>query len=246
MNFKKILITGPTSANKHYCFPEWLDHALRINYPGEWKIVLFDNTVDNGESAKFQNDYYKKHYAGDKFECIQSDNRGQEGVIARICNSHNDCRKYALDNNYDSILHLETDVMVNPHFLQELVIHKKAVVGALYYRDFGSFRKLMVQQRVNRSPSNVFMYNFDKNDDLSFVDGTLKQVGHIGLGCLLIDTKVLKKIPFRFVKNVGLHPDSYFAEDIWKAGIKIFADTLLIAEHRNQDWEQVYTKTNTK
>lgn len=240
MSFKKILITGPTSANKHYCFEKWLDNTLKINYPGEWKIILFDNTLDNGESAKYQNDYYVRNYGHDnKFECIASDNRNTDSLVSRICNSHNDCRRYAMDNGYDAVLHLETDVFIKPNYLQELVLHKKPVVGALYYRDFGSFRKLMAQQRVNRAPSNTFMYNLDRMDDATWVDGTLKQIDHIGLGCLLIDIKVLKKIPFRFVKEIPVHADSFFAEDLYKAGIKIFADTSLICEHQNSDWAKI-------
>lgn len=240
MSYKKILITGPTSANKHYCFEQWLHNTLHINYPGEWKIVLFDNTLDNGESAKYQNDYYVRNYGhGNKFECFHSDNSNCETLTQRICNSHNDCRRYAMEHGYDAILHLETDVFLKPHYLQELILHKKPVVGALYYRDFGSFRKLMAQHRVNRAPNNYFMYNLDSTDDVTWVDGTLKQIDHIGLGCLLIDIKVLNRIPFRIVKEIPVHADSFFAEDLYKAGIKIFADTSLICEHQNSDWARI-------
>ena len=118
-------------------------------------------------------------------------------------------------------------------------------MGALYDTDHGKYRKLLVQQREHRAPKNVYMHNFDQADDVDFIDGTVKQVSHIGLGCVLINADVLKKIPFRFVKGLDMHSDSFWAEDVHQKGIKIFADTSLICEHRNSDWlTEVYSKQN--
>lgn len=91
MAFKKVLIAAPTSAYKHYCFEDWLDNALKIQYPN-FKIVLFDNTSDDGESAAYQNEYYRKNYGGDQFECIKSDISDCDGddIISVICKSHNE------------------------------------------------------------------------------------------------------------------------------------------------------------
>ncbi len=246
-NFPKILVAAPTSSAKHYCFPDWLDNALKIVYPN-FKIVLFDNTMDNGESVKYHNDYYKKKYGknADQFECIKSDTTGLESsLIARICRSHNDVRDYAIKNNYAYLFHLESDVIPKVNFLQELLLHKKDVAGALYFRDEGRFRRLMVQIRVFRSKHNIFNANFDAQDDVFFIDGTLKPVAHIGLGCVLIKIDVLKKIAFRFDPRIHAYPDSFFAEDLFRNKIKIWADTSLIAEHRNKNWfVEVYNKYN--
>ncbi len=244
MSFKKILVCAPTSSAKAYCFEDWLDNALKINYPN-FKIVLFDNTLDNGESVEYQNNCYKKKYNGDQFICIKSNTIGCDGVISRICKSHNDCRDYAIENNYDSMLHLETDVFPQPHFLQELVLNNKPVCGALYYRDEGRFRRLMLQQRIYRSPHNIFSANATPDDDIFFIDGTIKPVSHIGLGCVLIRIDVLEKFPFRFIQGLHMHTDSYWAEDCFKHKINVFADTRLICEHRNSNWFiNVYSKTN--
>jgi hypothetical protein len=235
MEFQKILITAPTSSAKSYCDEAWIDNTLLTNYPN-FKIVVFDNTEDSGEYVDKLNNYYKSKYNGDQFLAIKSDTTFCDGVISRICKSHNDCRDYAIDNGFDGMLHLETDVFLKPHYLQELVLHKKPVIGALYYRDEGRFRKLMVQQRVNRSPHNVFIKNFAPEDDIYFVDGTVQQASHIGLGCVLINIKVLKKFQFRIDPRVHAHADSFFAEDCFQNKIKIFADTSLICEHRNANW----------
>jgi len=78
--------------------------------------------------------------------------------------------------------------------------------------------------------------NFERNEDLCFIDGNIKKVSHVGLGCVLIKKNVLKKIPFRFEKGIGIHPDSFFAEDCFKNKISIYADTSVICKHENQAW----------
>lgn len=233
MQFKKILISAPTASAKNYCLEEYLLNVSKIEY-SNFKCVLFDNS----NNAEHINQTMKRLFGNDdRFLAIDTDVTGLENsLIARMCKSHNQAREYAIDNGFDYLLHLESDLIIQPHFLQELLLAKKSVVGALYDRDFGRFRKLMVQQRVHRAPNNVFMKPFDQQDELYWINGEIKEVGHLGLGCLLIDVKALKKVPFRFIEGVHLHTDSYFAEDLHKAGIKIFAHTGLKCEHRNSNW----------
>jgi len=241
--FPRVLIGSPTAKNKSYCDFEWIDNTLKTNYPN-FKVVLFDNSDDNGEYCARLNDYYKQKYNGNQFEAIKSDTSFCSGLIAKVCQGHNDIRRYALDNGFDYLYHLESDVMTQPHTLQELLLHNKQIAGALYYRDLGRFRKLMLQTRVYRSPHSVFHYNADQTDDAWFIDGILKEASHIGLGAILIRRDVLEKIPFRYVEGVHVYPDSYFQEDCFRAKIKIFADTLLICSHKNQDWNDVYEKSS--
>ncbi len=236
MEIKKILIGCPTSSSKSYCDFEWIDNTLKLMYPN-FKVVVFDNTDDNGDYCNRLNNYYKNKYGnGNQFECIKSDTTNCVGLISKINKSHNDFREYAIENKYDYALHLESDVFPPINTLLELLLHKKQVVGAMYYRDEGRFRKLMVQQRITRAPNNITMHNFDQQDDLYFVDGTLKQAGHIGLGCVLISADVLKKIPFRYIPGMEMHSDSFWADDVHRAGIKIWVDTALVCRHDNQNW----------
>ncbi len=244
-NFPPILVGSPTSNHKSYCDYDWIDNTLLINYPN-YKVRLFDNSNDNGEYVDRLNTYYTNKYGdNDKFLAIKSDTRFCSGLISKVCKGHNDIRNYAIQNNYSALFHLESDVFCGTNVLQELYLHKKSVVGALYYRDMGRFRKLMVQQRISRSPNNFFMKNFDQTDDIWFIDGTVKTVGHIGLGAVLIDRKVLEKIPFRYVEGVKVFPDSWWADDCHRNKIKIWADTALICEHRNAAWDiDVINKDN--
>ena len=243
---KKILIAAPTASAKKYCDREWVDNIMLTEYDN-FTIRLFDNTKDNGEYSKSLNDYYISKYGNDgRFECVKIDTFGlQDSIIARVCKGHNMARDYALANGFDYLWHVESDIMPKNNVLQELIIHNKPIVGALYYRDFGRHRRLMVQFRKFRSHNNIYTTNADIYDDIDFVDGTLKEAAHIGLGCVLIRRDVLEKIPFRYVPGVEIFPDSFFAEDTYKHKYKIWADTSLICLHQNENWQlNVYNKDN--
>lgn len=240
MELPKILICSPTAKAKNYCFEEWLDNVMSFTYPN-FEVRLFDNTEDNGKNAKKMNDIYTKKYGYDKKffaynSLVLNSSTKTKGVIEKMCLSHNDCINYALNNKFDYMLHLESDVFPEKNVIEKLLPHKKLVVGAVYYRDEGKFRKPMLQRKINVINSHVVSMNFDKSEDIHFMDGTLKQVAHVGLGCVLIKTGVFSVIKFRFVRNEPMHPDTYFAEDCFRHKVKVYADTSCIARHENKAW----------
>jgi hypothetical protein len=240
MNLPKILICSPTANVKNYCFDEWLDNVMNFTYPN-FEIRLYDNTNDKGTNADLLNRKYQNKYGYDKKffainSLIKNDAQDVKSVIEKMCISHNDCMVYSIENNFDYILHLESDVFPEKDIIERLLMHNKMVVGGIYYRDEGKYRKPMMQRRVYITNSYVISMNFDKSEDIHFMDGTLKQVAHIGLGCVLIKTLVFNKIQFRFVPKEGFHPDTYFAEDCFRNKIPIYADTSCIARHENQAW----------
>ena len=157
-------------------------------------------------------------------------------VISRMAMSHNDCREYAIKYGYQFIFHLETDVFPPENVIEELMAHSKQVIGGLYDRDEGKWRKLMMQKHIYPAPRVVNSVNFEAGDDAYFIDGTLKQVSSVGLGCVLIHSTVFKKIAFRFVEKEQNHPDSFFSEDCFRNGIKIYADTSIYCRHDNKAW----------
>lgn len=246
--FPKVLVAAPTANVKRYCFEDWLKNTLSFKYPN-YDIRLFDNSLDEAnEYTHRSNMFYIDNYGTDeKFRQIHSlsetDKKRIKSVRARMAISHDDARKYALKHGYDYLLHLETDVFPEPDVIERLIMNRKKVCGALFYRDEGEFRRLMLQRRIFRSPHNIVSQNFERQDDLCFVDGTLKKVSSVGLGCVLIHRSVLKKIEFRHDPKQDVAPDSLFAHDCYSNGIQIWADTSLLCEHQNQPWEFVSFKS---
>ena len=237
MILPKILVCAPTAVAKDYCFEEWLDNVMGFTYPF-FDVKLFDNTLDNGIFTKRMNDYYKSNYGNnDKFSAFNSFIKNStNSVIERMCVSHNWCSTICLDGGYDYILHLETDVFPPKDIIEHLLFHKKNVVGGVYYRDEGMFRKPMLQRHIYRAPNNIVAENFTHTDDIYFIDGGLKKVASVGLGCVLINRTVLQRIKFRFEPNKDMHPDTFFSEDCFRLNIPIYADTFVICRHDNKPW----------
>jgi len=240
-DFPKILVSAPTARVKAYCFEEWIDHVMNFSYPN-FDVKLLDNTIDDvGLFTKYMNDYFKNNY-GPNNEKFKAENyfsymqKPPTSVIERMSISHNDCAKAAIDGGYTHLLHLETDVFPPKDVIEHLMFHKQKVAGGVFYRDEGSGRRLMVQRHIHRSPNNVVASNLTREDDTTFLDGSLKKVASIGLGCVLISVEVLKKIPFRFIKGENLHPDTFFGEDCFRNKIPIYADTNIICAHINKSW----------
>lgn len=243
MDFPKILVSAPTASAKNYCFKEWIDNVMNFTYPN-FDIRLFDNTNDKGKFTKYMNDYYAENYGNDdKFKAINTlslNKISSNSIIEKMAYSHNDCRNYCLNNGYDYLFHLETDLFPQKDIIEELYFNKKSVVGALYYVDNGQYRKPMIQRRINvgedKFIKHIISQNFVAGEDLGFCDGGIKSIAHVGLGCILISKSVLDKIKFRSIKGINNHPDTYFAEDCYINKIPIFINTSLIVRHDNQPW----------
>jgi hypothetical protein len=241
--FPKVLVCCPTASVKNYCFHKWIDNVMNFSYPN-FEIRLFDNTNDKGINAKHLNDIFEAKFGQYAYEkgmffaqnSLLINNSNSRNVVENMCYSHNDCREYALTNSFDYILHLESDIFPETDIIESLMFHKKDVVGANYYIDEGAFRRLMIQTNVDVGFNYITSLSLDAKQDLDFMNGELKKVAAIGLGCVLISKNVLKKIKFRYEKGVFKHPDSYFSEDCLRFGIDIYSDTQKICAHENELW----------
>lgn len=232
---EKILICAPTAAAKNYCAENWLLTLNRFKYQN-FEVVVFDNTNDGGANANYLNHLAEQLCVNYSFQAIHVDAGPHMNLHERLNVSHNACVLHALKNGFKHMLHLETDVMPEEDVIERLLFHRKKVVGALYYRDEGKSRKLMIQKHIYRAYNNIMAVNIGPQDDVCFVNGTLKKVAHVGLGCVLINTSIFKNFTFRFKVGIDAAPDTYFAEDCFRFGIDIWADTSLVCEHQNVAW----------
>lgn len=238
----KVLVVAPTSVQKKYCFEAWLKAALSLHYPN-YSIRVFDNTPNNRLYTDYMNKVFTTNYGekNAKFGAYYVKS-GHKNVNARIADSSNAMLQYAITKGFDYIFSLETDVICPPNAIEELMYHEKNVIGALYDRDEGRYRKLTIQKNIKVAPRFIRSMNLtdlgeNKDEEITFVDGEVKKVSSVGLGCVLIKIKpvfVDKKINFRFdYSRSNFSPDSLFSEDCFRNNISIFAHTGVICQHFN-------------
>jgi hypothetical protein len=230
---KRVLVSSPTADIKDYCFNEWISNVKQFTYPN-FEIMI----CDNSELREYYIDL-KKNYEDDKthFHRVTPSqyNLSFKNILAK---SHDRCRLYALENDFDYLLHLETDIFPPINVIERLMDARKKVVGALYFIEEGERSKLMIQKIEDWGIDHRETYNIDENDIL-LVSGGLEKVFSCGLGCVLIEKSVLKDVIFRYEEGSPVHPDSFFYADLDSKQIPVYVDTSIICEHKNQSIRRI-------
>lgn len=244
MALPKILIAAPTSEKKDYCFLEWITRVKNIDYPKyKYDILLVDNSADYGY-AKYLNsfDIITRH--------VNPKNRNS---IEYICDSHNVIRDYFLFNKYDILVHLESDVMIEPQTLRTLIFHAQQndlpVVSASYFHGEDVGTTPILHRLESHGTFRVGMpMKFKETISMAGIPGSFFKIYACGLGAVLIRKDVMEKIKFRFEPNHMIHPDSFFYEDCFQANIPVYIDMSLLLKHKSQNWNSnsdIYKKFNS-
>lgn len=222
----KILVCAPHADRKNYAIEKWITQVKNLTYPKHlYGIYVCDNSATKDNVKMFKRHGIEAGYVRPK----------QKSNIAYMAESHEKCRQRAVAGQYNYMLHLETDIEVPPNIIELLIAHKKPITSACYPIDMGEKSKLLFQfceQNVSGMANTV---NADHGDML-FIDGTLKQVFHAGIGCILIKRSVLKQFTFRYQSGIQVHPDTLFAYDMFQKQIPIHVDTSIILKHNNSEW----------
>jgi hypothetical protein len=231
MYLPKILIGTPTYEGKNYCLKEFIQNVANFTYPrSRFDFVIFDNS-STPENAKFISKTY-----GVK---VQWKDYSGMGVIEKLAETHEAIRQYAMNNHYDYLLHLESDIFPQIDVIEQLLWTKKSIVG-VPYNLFGGGQRRVVTQPLKEGDiaENIFTSSLKIGQVHHwFFDGTLKRVITNGIGCTLMKVKSIKNIPFRFVADDDSAPDTWFTRDLLSYKIPYWVHTGMLAFHwSNEDW----------
>lgn len=153
----------------------------------------------------------------------------------------------------DYILFVDSDMVVPPHFLQDMLAHKRDVVCARFHVRRPPFNLAVSQWRKNPKEfkSDPFPLTAPVNpEDL----GTeLVQVDVCGFGCVLIKSTVFDKLQYPWfsnpaadgVENPHTGDDIQFCKRCYDAGVKIYLDPTIKVGHET-DKSIIVTPDNYK
>jgi hypothetical protein len=227
----KVLIGIPTYDGKNYCLEAFLDNISKFTYPkSRLGIYIADNSKDNKNAIMISKKYGIK--------CFWRDYTGYK-VYEKMADSHNQLRRYCIDEGYDYLLHLESDIFPQPDIIEQLLWARKPVVCALYQIFDGAWRTPCLKLADNKhEKSKDFLWYLDlTNFHHWYVDGTIKETHIAGIGCCLMKRKVCENFPFRWSNENYIPPDSFFAQDLERAGVQNYVHTGILAFHWNkEDW----------
>ena len=225
----KVLIAIPTYESKNYCLEAFLDNVRNFSYPKDRiDIYIADNSKDNKNALMLNKKYglkvFWKDYTG-------------ISVMEKLADSHNQLRRYFLDSDCDYMLHLESDIFPPSDIIEQLIWCRKPIVNALYQVYDASWRTpciALVDQKHELSEEFVFNTTLE-NFHHFFIDGTLKETFIAGIGCCLMKRKIMKNFQFRTDKASVKPPDTWFAEDLRKAGVQNWVHTGQLCFHWNRE-----------
>lgn len=228
MKIPKVLIVTTTYDKKDYCFEEFWDKASKIDYPNKRHIF-----IDNSKSLDYVETLQKR---GLEVFHVERGNNSRE-ALAR---SSNFGRKVCLEEGYDYMFMLESDVMVQPDIITKLMTHCKDVISGLYYIGNEDPRVPCITLPEYKNNIRAFGTRLLFMSEWAdyFMNG-LKQVAAGSFGCCLVHKNVLEDIKFYYDPRLKGHPDIYFFNTCFEKKIPVWVDTNIICQHKNISWNLV-------
>jgi len=225
----KILIGTPTYEGKNYCLKEFVDNVRSFTYPKKYvDFVIFDNS-NTPNNAK----YISKELG---VKVIWKDYSDMT-AIQKLYFTHEEIRLYAINNKYDYLLHLESDLFPPEDVIEQLLWTKKDIVGVPYQLYGGGQRRVVTTAYNERE---MFPDHYIGGLNIGFIqhhyfDGKVKRCTTNGIGCTLFKVKTIANVPFRYVEGEDIAPDTWFTQDLMYMKLPYYVHTGLLAFHWNTD-----------
>lgn len=236
MKIPRVLIFTITYSGKDYCFWDWFQSTTELTYKNT-KHIIIDNTEDGGIYFNELKQRMKEFPDVEVYH-TQRGNNSREA----LSRSQNFARKYAIENNFDYILSIESDIFAPKDTIQKLLVHCKPVVTALYHigdRSKGVRVPCITLPKWSNELGAWGTRLLAIDEFKEYQSNGLKQVQAGGLGCTLIRKDVFKNFRFWYDPRFQGHSDIYFFNDLFIKGIPVFVDTDITCDHQNVPWSEV-------
>lgn len=224
----RILVGVPTYVGKNYCLHEFIEGLWLLNTDGfDVRFLIVDNTMDGGVNAA-----YIQHYSGIRTEHL--DVSSANFVTEKLQMSHEYLRQAALKMKVDYLLHVESDLALQPFTLHYLYLTNKQVVGANYGLNTGAARYPIAHIAQKLLPTHSAGGRIMISPQLlyrAFMKGSVQETSLVGLGTILIHRHVLRDVPFRVETNGDYGCDSYWSVDVFNAGYRIYVNNAVYPFH---------------
>ncbi len=214
----KVLIGVVTYGKHRYCLDEFIEC---LNAQTVKADALF--VVNNGESA------YASLIKSKGFK-VEEDPKPASTRIDKILNGRKFLREYALKNNYDYLLFVDSDIMLPPNAFELMFSAKVDVLTGVYLNVFVLDGKKVIAPVLFKDlgDGNCQLYTVD-----AVTPNKVLEIGAAGLGCTMISRKVLEAVDFRtFGNSTTGGEDMAFYLDARLKGFRTIATTFVKGVHR--------------
>jgi len=232
--YPKVLVGTPTYEGKEYCREQFVNCIKQIDYPNfHW--VLVDNTKKPTYFHKLRRLYPRN---------VARVPRGKNSRDA-LANESNYLRNKVIEEGYDYLLMVESDLFPPPDVVWRLLRHGKQVVGLPYEIGTAPNRGLCAFVIEEKKPQVWGTRRVNREEERKLLDGELHKIHGMGVGCVLISRDIVERFPFWYSslddermkdEHVRKHPDVYFYLDLHNNSIRVWLDTSVLVHHQNSNW----------
>jgi hypothetical protein len=192
----------------------------------EVEFSFFDDNIDN-ESSILLNDFVSKHSNSylhklnlDDFQDYQGVERWVPYLYNRITKIKNDVIKKFLNSNYDYLFFTDSDLILHPNTLSNLLVQNKNFCSSIFWTQF--------KGSPVYTPNAWFSKprGFDLNDLKRFKNKSTFPVDFTG-ACTLLSRKILEKnVSFEKIPNINyLGEDKHFCIRASVLGFQPYVNT---------------------
>jgi len=185
--------------------------------------------------------------------CDDETHHWNDDFMLKVGNYKNDIIKYAIENKYDYLFFVDSDLVVHPDLIEHLKAANKDIVSEIFWTQWHNDRPLepnvWLFDEYDLVPKRFGEILSEEDKDIRrtrFLNQIripgLYEVGGLG-ACTLISRAVLiKGVSFKPIKNLTIHgEDRFFCIRAAVLGIDLFVDTYYSAYHiyREKDLDGV-------
>jgi len=256
---KRVLIGSPVH-QKPEILRQFLDSLEEVDKEKLQVDYFFvDDNVDSMSSQKI-GEFERKHNvfairSNDKDVYVRDDNTHywKEKLIWKVAGFKNDIIEFALYNDYDYLFLIDSDLVVHPDTLNQLIRAQKDIISNIFWTKWSQDSMELPQVWMKDSYT---LYHHERNEAVSKEEAMKRtaeflvqlkkpgvyQVGGLG-ACTMISRRALEKgVSFAEIKNISMQgEDRHFCIRAEALGLDLFVDTHYPAFHiyRESDLEHV-------
>lgn len=231
---KRVLLGGPLQEDRHI-FIEHLKSLDELNTDGlQVDRCWIANDCDELHPLMKLDEYIVRN-TGDIYLKDEQTHYWTQANVAKMCDLRNEMIRVALEGGYDYLFFVDSDLILQPGTLQQLIRADKPAVAEIFWTQAEPGKPIVW--------TNCWMYDQCTSSEADYIQWSKPGVYPVGGtgACFLIGRDVLEAgvnySPLYNIREILRGEDRYFCVRAAAHGIQLWIDTNLPARHLYRDSE---------